>query len=293
MSIFNRYSVVCHPCYANVALYVAKTLYTRRYMDVNTNISLKEYTTMQLGGPARFMADITSKEDLVGLITRTESQKIPYFVLGGGSNVIVSDEGFDGVVLLNKIMGFDIVEDKLHFTTIKIGAGENWDKVVQRTVGMQLSGIECLSGIPGTVGATPVQNVGAYGQEISDTLFELEAYDTASKQFVVLSKEECGFSYRNSIFKPTENRHYIIVSITLRLRKGVPEAPITRRKLYERQSWQFERPNYLIQFSFQTLVHFLKILSLKSGCLKTLKNVFQMRLFMKWPMKPSSYLPGG
>ena len=194
-------------------------------MDINTSILLKDYTAMHLGGPARFMAEVTTKEDLVGVIERAQAQNLPFFVLGDGSNVIATDEGYEGVIILNRIAGFEVIEDTRYATKIKIGAGEEWDGVVERTVGMLLSGIEGLSGIPGRTGATPVQNVGAYGQEIADTFVELEAYDLTTKTFVTLTKEQCGFGYRTSIFKPIRDRKYIIVSVTLLLAKEEPQPP--------------------------------------------------------------------
>jgi len=194
-------------------------------MDVQTGTLLKDYTTMRLGGPARFLATVQSSNELASLVRQAEQQNLPLFVLGGGSNVIVRDEGFKGIVILNRIPGFDVIKDDGLAVTIKIGAGEVWDEVVKRTTDMNLSGIEALSAIPGTAGATPVQNVGAYGQEIADTLSELEAYDTQEHRFVILSKMDCGFAYRYSIFKETAHRRYIITSITLVLTRVAPKPP--------------------------------------------------------------------
>lgn len=135
------------------------------------------------------------------------------------------DEGFDGLVLRNRIPGFEVVADSPTDTTIKIGAGEDWDSVVARTVDMNLSGIECLSAIPGTAGAAPVQNIGAYGQEVAETLVLLEAYDRQSGQIVTITNEQCGFSYRHSIFRGEHAGRYIITTITLRLFKAAPQPP--------------------------------------------------------------------
>jgi UDP-N-acetylmuramate dehydrogenase len=180
---------------------------------------------MKLGGPARFMATATTPADLAAIVQSAKQHDLPFFVLGGGSNIVVRDEGFAGMIILNRIAGFEILSQKDGDTVIKIGAGENWDATVARTVEMNLSGIEAMSAIPGMVGATPVQNVGAYGQEIADTLVELEAYDTTSEQFVILRNEDCGFSYRNSIFKDPSKRSHIITSITLRLSQDAPKPP--------------------------------------------------------------------
>jgi UDP-N-acetylmuramate dehydrogenase len=147
------------------------------------------------------------------------------FVLGGGSNVITHDEVFEGIVLLNKIKGFEIISETDETTDVKIGAGEVWDEVVEKAIELGLQGIEAMSGIPGTAGAAPVQNVGAYGQEIADTLISLEAYDSKTDTIVTISADECDFSYRNSIFRDKEKGRYCILNITLRLNKAEPKPP--------------------------------------------------------------------
>ena len=194
-------------------------------MDVMTNISLKQYTTMKLGGEARYMATADSPGDVVSLYRNARKENLPIFVLGGGSNVITHDEVFEGVVLLNKIKGFEIISETDETTDVKIGAGEVWDEVVEKAIGLGLQGIEAMSGIPGTAGAAPVQNVGAYGQEIADTLISLEAYDSKTDTIVTISADECDFSYRNSIFRDKEKGRYCILNITLRLNKAEPKPP--------------------------------------------------------------------
>jgi UDP-N-acetylmuramate dehydrogenase len=194
-------------------------------MDVHTNISLKNYTTMKLGGNARFMTDVHTADEVVAVCKNASQQNLPIFILGGGSNIIVRDEGFNGIVVRNRIPGFEVISDEPGQTLIKIGAGENWDEVVKRTVEMNLSGIEAMSAIPGTAGAAPVQNVGAYGQEIADSLVSLEAYDIANDAFVTLSAAECGFAYRHSIFRGEAAGRYVILTITLRLYKASPTPP--------------------------------------------------------------------
>lgn len=180
---------------------------------------------MRLGGPARFMVEVRSSAEVAQIVADAQSKQIPLWVLGGGSNTIARDEGFNGLVLRVRIPGFEIIEDTLDHTTIKVGAGEDWDGFVKRTVEMNLVGIEALSAIPGTVGASPVQNVGAYGQEISDTMVSLEAYDTQTRQLVSLTNEQCAFGYRNSIFKQDAKGRYIITSVTFRLLKTLPAPP--------------------------------------------------------------------
>lgn len=194
-------------------------------MDLHKSIPLKNYTTMRLGGPAKFMTQVSTPAMVAEVIKNAKEANLAWFVLGGGSNVIARDDGFDGVILLNKITGFEVVDQTAVTTTLKIGAGENWDDVVRRTVDMDLSGIEAMSAIPGTAGAAPVQNVGAYGQEIADTLVSLEAYDSHTNTFTSLSADECGFSYRHSIFRGGAWGRYVITSITIRLSKVAPSPP--------------------------------------------------------------------
>ena len=194
-------------------------------MDIHTNIPLKNYTTMRLGGNARFMTEVHTLDEVATICNNATSQQLPLFVLGGGSNIIVHDEGFDGIIVRNRIPGFEAINDTASETTLKIGAGENWDDVVRRTVEMNLSGIEAMSAIPGTAGAAPVQNVGAYGQEIADTLVSLEAYDTQESQHVTLQAADCEFSYRHSIFRGRAAGRYIITSITIKLYKSAPQPP--------------------------------------------------------------------
>lgn len=194
-------------------------------MDIHTAISLKNYTTMKLGGQARFMASASSVEDVSSIYRNAKKQGLPIYILGGGSNVLAHDEGYDGIVLLNRIKGFDILSDDKSVVTVKIGAGEVWDEIVAKTVEMGLSGIEALSAIPGTAGASPVQNIGAYGQELADTLVSLEAYDSETDQMAMLTADDCGLSYRHSIFRGEAQGRYCITSITLQLFYAQPKPP--------------------------------------------------------------------
>jgi len=194
-------------------------------MQVYTNIPLKNYLTMKIGGNARFMTEVHTPQELAEVYKNSKKQNLPVFVLGGGSNVIATDKGFDGLVIRIKIPGFEVISEDSSFATVKIGASENWDTIVEKAVQMNLSGIEAMSAIPGTAGAAPVQNTGAYGQEIADTLVFLEAYDSKADSFVTLVNEECGFSYRNSIFRDKEYGRYVITSITLKLSKSLPQPP--------------------------------------------------------------------
>lgn len=194
-------------------------------MDIHTNVSLKSLTTMKLGGSAQYFAEAHTVQDLHQLYTDAQAKNVPIFVLGGGSNLIAHDEGFKGLIIRIKIPGFEIIGEDLYSVTIKVGAGEIWDDVVKRTVDMRLSGIEAMSAIPGTAGAAPVQNVGAYGQEISETLVSLEAYDSYEHKVVTLQNADCEFSYRHSIFRGSEQGRYVISSITLKLSRTLPSPP--------------------------------------------------------------------
>lgn len=194
-------------------------------MDFHPNIPLKNFTTMRLGGPATFMAEAHTPAEVSEIYHNAKTQSLPVFVLGGGSNVVANDEGYHGIVLRMRIPGFEVIADDLNSTTVRVGAGESWDETVKRTVDMHLTGIETLSAIPGTTGAGPVQNIGAYGQEIADTLQLLTAYDSQTDTFVTLQNVDCGFSYRHSIFRGDQKGRYVITSVTLKLSKNSPQPP--------------------------------------------------------------------
>lgn len=194
-------------------------------LQVHTNIPLKNYTTMRLGGNARFMLDIHNHTELEHVIQQAAAQQLSIFVLGGGSNTIVHDEGFNGIVARNRVMGYQVIEDTPGYSKIRVGGGEIWDDTVKKTVDANLSGIEALSAIPGTVGASPVQNIGAYGQEVSDCIVSVEAYDMATNQLVNLSPDECSFAYRHSIFRGEAAGRYFILYVTFQLSKNMPQPP--------------------------------------------------------------------
>lgn len=189
------------------------------------NASLKEYSTMRLGGTARYVAEVTNQEELIEAISWADEQNLPVIMMGDGSNIIWRDEGFQGLLLVSKIKQFDILKrDEEHYF-ITVGSGENWDSVVARTVEAGLSGIEALSLIPGTAGATPVQNVGAYGQEIADVFVSAQVYDRQKKTITFLSKYDLEFKYRSSRLKNVDHGRYFIIAITLHLQKKNPEPP--------------------------------------------------------------------
>lgn len=194
-------------------------------MDIKENISLAEHSTMRLGGKARYLVDIKDRFEVGKAVAWANEQNLPVMMIGGGSNIIWGDEGFPGLILVNRIMGFEKSEVDAENLYVTVGAGENWDEVVKRTVEMGYSGIEFLSLIPGTAGATPIQNVGAYGREIKDVLVAIEAYDSQEKTLKTLRPEECEFSYRMSRFKAKDKGRFFITSITLHLMKTRPEPP--------------------------------------------------------------------
>ena len=194
-------------------------------MYILENVPLAGYSTMRVGGNARYLMDITHAFDIDKAVAWAEERSLPILMIGGGSNIIWRDEGFEGLILVNKIMGFDIHSYDDEITYVTIGAGENWDKVVQRCVDEGLSGIEQLSLIPGTTGATPVQNVGAYGQEIANVLMTLQAYDLHEKRLVTMTASDCGFSYRDSRFKSTDRDRFLITAVTFMLSKKPPARP--------------------------------------------------------------------
>ncbi len=167
---------------------------------------------MRLGGNARFLCTITSDDELLEAIKFARGKQLRIKVIGSGSNLVWPDKGYDGLVIVNKIGGINISGE-----TVMICAGVEWDKAVENTVDNGLSGIEFLSWIPGSSGATVVQNVGAYGKELSDVLVELQAYDLKTDQFVTIKNSECNFGYRKSRFNREDSNRFIITSITLKL----------------------------------------------------------------------------
>lgn len=189
------------------------------------NVPLSGYSTMRLGGPARYLTDITVASDIPKAIDWASSNNLPVIMIGDGSNIVWRDEGFPGLVLVNKLQKYEEFNEDQDNLYVTVGAGENWDRTVERCVATGFSGVEELSLIPGTAGATPIQNVGAYGREIKDVLVSVEAYDSTSKQFVNIPAMDCGFSYRSSKFKTTDKDRFFITSITLHLTKATPEPP--------------------------------------------------------------------
>ncbi|HZP64390.1 MAG TPA: UDP-N-acetylmuramate dehydrogenase [Terriglobales bacterium] len=188
-------------------------------MQIQENVPLAPLTTMKVGGPARYFAEARTQNDVAEAVRYSRSRNLPLFVLGGGSNLIISDRGWPGVVLKVGIAGIEERQENGN-TIFDVGAGEEWDKFVAKAVSRECAGIECLSGIPGSVGGTPVQNVGAYGQEVSETIESVMAFDTRDEQVRELCNEACGFSYRTSVFNKSERGTFIILRVTYALTKG-------------------------------------------------------------------------
>jgi UDP-N-acetylmuramate dehydrogenase len=189
---------------------------------IQEQVPLAPLTTFELGGPARYYARIDDEADLAGAFRWASERGLATFVLGGGSNLVVADAGFDGLVVHPTMRGLSIAGDgaTLHLTT---RAGEPWDDVVAEAVRQNAGGIECLSGIPGLAGAAPVQNIGAYGQEVADVLDSVRVLDRSTLQSLTLSRDDCRFGYRDSVFRRHPDR-FAIVEVTLKLTVGMPAA---------------------------------------------------------------------
>lgn len=194
-------------------------------MKLINDPSLSNYLTMKIGGSALMMAEVYNLKDIQDIIQKCKNEKLKFYILGGGSNIIAHDETFNGIIIQNKITGMNIIKEDGESAVIKAGGGELWDDLVKMSVDMNLSGIEAMSIIPGTCGAAPVQNIGAYGQEIADTLIEVEAFNTDSGKVETIAAKDCEFKYRSSIFRDKLPGKYIILSITLRLSKSKPKPP--------------------------------------------------------------------
>jgi UDP-N-acetylmuramate dehydrogenase len=183
---------------------------------IEENIPLAPYTTFRIGGPARWFARITSEMMLLEALSFASARRMPLFVLGGGSNLLVSDSGFDGLVL-HIVIDFPFTFTRSgNVIESTVAAGVEWNAFVLAACEQGISGVECMAGIPGSVGGTPVQNVGAYGQEVSETIRSVHVLDLATTSLVELPNAECGFAYRRSIFNPTERRRYIVTAVTFR-----------------------------------------------------------------------------
>ena len=183
------------------------------------NIPLSNLTTFKIGGPARFFFHAKSLEDIKKALLFAEEKVVPFFVLGGGSNILASDEGFKGVIIKNELRGIEFKDlgDEVEVTA---AAGEPWDDFVERVVKKGLYGLENLSGIPGTVGATPVQNIGAYGVEVGNLISSVEVWDSQTGSLKAFSKDDCCFAYRDSFFKTALGKNYVVIRVSFLLKKN-------------------------------------------------------------------------
>jgi UDP-N-acetylmuramate dehydrogenase len=180
-------------------------------VQIQEHVPLAPFTTLRIGGPACFFARASTEAEVLEAVRFARERNLPIFVLGGGSNLVVSDSGFPGLVLQVAIAGCDVSPDG---STCEVAAGVDWDAFVLRVCEQGISGVECLAGIPGCVGGTPVQNVGAYGQEVAETIASVRALDLESLAFVELPREQCRFAYRRSIFNSTHRNRYVVTRVT-------------------------------------------------------------------------------
>ncbi len=192
---------------------------SQKSLKIEENVPLAPLTTLKIGGAARFFVFAETENQVAEAFQFAEENGFDLFVLGGGSNILIADEGFDGLVLQIALKGIEVKGN-----VVKAQAGEDWDNFVEFCVERNLAGIECLSGIPGFVGGTPVQNVGAYGQEVSETIVSVRVFDRKSKEILELSNAECKFAYRTSIFNSTDKNRFIVLSVTYNLKQdGEPK----------------------------------------------------------------------
>lgn len=188
-------------------------------LEIREDVPLAPFTTFGIGGPARYFATASSEAQVEQAVAWAHDCGAALFILGGGSNLLVRDTGFDGLVLHIDLCGIA----QTSADCLDVGAGEGWDAFVDHTIGLNLAGIECLAGIPGLVGGTPVQNVGAYGQEVSETIESVHAFDRTTSSFHELDSAACHFRYRESLFNTDEPGRYIVTRVRFRLKpNGAP-----------------------------------------------------------------------
>jgi UDP-N-acetylmuramate dehydrogenase len=185
-------------------------------VTIQENVPLAQYTTLGVGGPARWFVHVTGQQQLLDAVAFARAHSLPIFVLGGGSNLLVSDIGFPGLILHIVFGGQTGVRPQLsdpHPTTFTVDAGTIWDNFVRSICEQGISGVECLAGIPGLVGGSPIQNIGAYGQEVASSILNVTALDLDTLTYVTLDREACHFAYRTSIFNTTHRNRYIVTAV--------------------------------------------------------------------------------
>jgi len=189
---------------------------------------LRNYTSLRVGGPAKKFVDVHNEAEIIAAIEAAGDT--PVLIIGGGTNILVSDSGFDGTVIRITNHSLKAEVDACSGATLTIGAGENWDEFVKLSIERGFAGLETLSGIPGTVGAAPIQNIGAYGHEVSEFITRVRTYDREKKEIKTFTNQECDFSYRNSYFKSHPGR-YVVIEVQFQLRMGIESTPIVHAEL--------------------------------------------------------------
>jgi UDP-N-acetylmuramate dehydrogenase len=192
--------------------------------------ALSNFTTLKVGGPAQKIVHAHTEDELVEFVKAADKAGEQVLILGGGSNLLISDAGFAGTVIRVESKGNALDYDACSGGMIEVSAGEDWDKFVALTIEKGFADLESLSGIPGTIGGAPIQNIGAYGHEVSETIARVKAYDRTKGEITTFTNEQCQFSYRNSVFKAEAGR-YVILNVTFQLRKGEQSLPITYAEL--------------------------------------------------------------
>ena len=187
---------------------------------------LSDFTTLRVGGPAQKIVHAHTEDELIEFVKAADAASEQVLILGGGSNLLISDSGFAGTVIRVESKGSALDYEACSGGMIEVAAGEDWDKFVELTINKGFADLESLSGIPGTIGGAPIQNIGAYGHEVSETIARVKAYDRKKGKVVTLSNAQCNFSYRSSVFKQEVDR-YVILNVTFQLRKGQASLPIT------------------------------------------------------------------
>jgi UDP-N-acetylmuramate dehydrogenase len=190
---------------------------TATALRIERNVPLGLLTTIGIGGPAKLFVRASTVDEVREVVAWASDQGEALFVLAGGSNLVIADEGFDGVVMQIALRGITVESEDPTSVIVRVAAGEPWDDFVAMAAAQSWAGVECLSGIPGSTGATPIQNVGAYGQEVSETIIRVEVLERDTGRVVTLTNWDCGFSYRNSIFKSAAKDRYVVLGVTFRL----------------------------------------------------------------------------
>lgn len=196
-------------------------------MIIRENVPISELVTMRIGGNARYVFELESLSEISELLSELKNHNIEkWYFLGMGANTFATDDGFDGAIILNKCSKISYKEHQDGSVEFEVSGGTNWDDFIDKTIELGCTGVECLAGIPGTVGAAPVQNIGAYGQEVATSITKIHALDMDTNEVVELDPSECDFSYRHSIFNSEKRGKYYIFEVDFMLRKGEIEGEL-------------------------------------------------------------------